>query len=110
MVEFLDFYFGGKAMAVPALREHYVVAFHPLIACKEVDITPVQCVTDMEISRGIRRGRIDHELRFFRVVIKIVVLVAPALPPALLHLGKIIVFRQLVRGNHSVRDRSFYKI
>ena len=63
MVEFLDFYLGGKAVAVPALREHHVIALHPLVPGEKVDITPVQCIADMEIARGIGRGRIDHKLR-----------------------------------------------
>ena len=101
MVEFLDFDFGGEAVAVPPLREHHVVSFHPLIAGKKIDIAPVQRIADMEIAGRVGRGGIDNKLRLFRVLVKIVILIAPDTPPALFHLGKIIILGQLIRWYHS---------
>ena len=74
-----------------------VEALHALVAGEEVDVTPVQRIADMEVPGRVGRRGIDDELRLFRVLVKIMVLVAPGLSPALLHFGEIIVFRQLIR-------------
>ncbi len=46
-------------MAVPALWEVHVVAFHPLVSGDEVDVTPVQRVPNVELSARIGRWSID---------------------------------------------------
>ncbi|KAF5036946.1 hypothetical protein DSECCO2_569830 [anaerobic digester metagenome] len=92
-VGLLDLHLGGKAVAVPSLGEHDVVAAHTLVPRDKVDVAPVQCVADMEVTGGIRRRRIDDEPGFLRVGIEIVLLIPPGALPAPLHFFDIVVFR-----------------
>ncbi len=63
-VGLLDLYLGGETVAVPPLGEHYVVAAHAFVTRDEVNIAPVQGISDMEVAGGVRRRCVDDEPGF----------------------------------------------
>ena len=46
-------------MAVPALWEMHIVALHPLVTGHEIDVAPVESVSNMKISTRVGRGGVN---------------------------------------------------
>ena len=72
VVQLLHLHLCGKAVAVPALWEHDIVALHALVTGHEINVAPVESVPDMEVSRRIRRGSVDDVLRLLRLPVKVI--------------------------------------
>ena len=65
---FFCFYFGWESVAVEALGEEYVVAFHAFVAGEYVEVGVVEGVSHVEVAARIGRRSVDGEDWAFSVV------------------------------------------